>query len=224
MPGLQSAVRRGHQAERKIGVTGDAGDQTWRGLVTAYIAHAAKPREKFGHQVRLYALTREIGQGLVYDDDVVFAAAWLHDIGVFAGHRPEPLSLLEKWDNVAYAVKRASELLRQFSFPGNVAAAVEAIRTHQPASDPQSIEAVLVRDADILEQLGAIGVLRTACKIGRDTRYQTFSDVRPVFVEALHKLPGKLRLERSRELAAGRISILRAFLEAMDCEAGTALY
>ena len=195
----------------------------WRERVIAYIGEVAKPQEKFGHQVRLYALTREIGRDLVYDDDVVFAAAWLHDIGVFIGYRPEPLELLAIWDNVAYAAGRAPDLLREFGFPGDIAGVVEAIRTHQAKAEPRSLEAELVRDADILEQLGAIGALRAVCKIGRDTRYQTFTDVRPVLVEAAESLPGKLRLPRSRELAASRVAILRAFIDAMDCEAGAKL-
>lgn len=195
----------------------------WRERVIEYIERAAQPREKFGHQVRLYALTREIGRDLVYDDDVVFAAAWLHDIGVFIGHRPESVEILATWDNVAYAAERAPDLLREFGFSGDITAVVEAIRTHQAKAEPRSIEATLVRDADILEQLGAIGVLRAVCKIGRDTRYKTFTDVRPVLVEAVESLPGKLRLARARELAEDRARMLRAFIGAIDYEASGAL-
>ena len=63
--------------------------QPWRAAIENYIAAHANPTHKFGHQPRLYALTQLIGAGLTYDDDVVFAAVWLHDIGVFIGHRPE---------------------------------------------------------------------------------------------------------------------------------------
>ncbi len=48
-----------------------------------HVRHEAKPVDKYGHQPRLYTLTREVGRGHDYDDDVVFAAAWLHDLGVF---------------------------------------------------------------------------------------------------------------------------------------------
>ncbi len=196
----------------------------WRGLVCAYIAKAAKPPEKFGHQVRLYELTLEIGRDLLYDDDVVYAAAYLHDIGVFKGHRPESIDLLVNWDNVAYACKRAPALLRKFQFPGDIKAVVEAIRTHQAKAEPRSLEAVIVRDADILEQLGAVGILRTVCKIGRDTRYWSFTDARQVLWEAARELPEKLRLPRSQELAVARLANMKAFLEAVDDEAGVSLF
>ena len=61
----------------------------FRQAIQEYIAREARPVEKFGHQPRLYALAQQVGAGHDYDDDVVFAAAWLHDIGVFIGHRPE---------------------------------------------------------------------------------------------------------------------------------------
>jgi uncharacterized protein len=61
----------------------------FRQAIADYIAREARPVDKYGHQPRLYALTREIGKGLPYDDDVVYAAVWLHDLGVFVGHRPE---------------------------------------------------------------------------------------------------------------------------------------
>jgi len=93
--------------------------------------------------------------GTKYDDDVLHAAAWLHDIGVFAGHRPEDPEQLAVWDNAAYAVERAPTLLQNMGFPTEkVDAVVEAIRTHQVPAHPVTIEGVIIRDADILEQIG----------------------------------------------------------------------
>ena len=60
----------------------------WRESVVAYIRAEAQPVDKFGHQPRLYALAVRLGHGMDYDDDVLFAAAWMHDLGVFLGHRP----------------------------------------------------------------------------------------------------------------------------------------
>src|SRR5205809_1675442 len=61
------------------------------------------------------------------------------------------------------------EILHRFGFPpGKIPVVVEVIRTHQPSSEPLTLEGIIVRDADILEQLGTTAVLRTVCKIGRD--------------------------------------------------------
>jgi len=181
--------------------------------------------EKYGHQPRLYALTLQVGAAADYDDDVVCAAAWLHDLGVFVGHRPEDPIELVKWDHVKYAVDQVPGILASIGFPAEKTDAVlECIRNHQPNDEPLTIESTILRDADILEQLGAIGILRTVCKVGRDTRFATFSDAQASLQKALEVLPGKLRLDSSKALAEDRMRVHRDFLAAMADEADGRLF
>jgi uncharacterized protein len=191
----------------------------FRAAIVDYIREQAKPVDKFSHQERLYALTKHVGIGQVYDDDVVFAAAWLHDLGVFIGHRPEEPSALANWDMIAYAVRRVPPLLKQFGFPEEkMPLVIDIIREHQPAGNPMQIEGAIIRDADILEQLGAVGILRTVCKIGRDTRFKTFPDALRVLQKNADTLFNQLRLPASRELAKPRLQLLEAFLQAAKAE------
>ena len=197
----------------------------WRETLSEYVRLNALPVEKYGHQPRLYALTLKVGAGLAYDDDVVYAATWLHDLGVFAGHRPEDLQQLARWDHVAYAVEKVPGILDECGFDGTkVAAVLECIRNHQPKDEPQSVESTILRDADILEQLGAVGIMRTVCKVGRDTRFATFSDAAASLQKAIVELPGKLRLETSRKLARERMRVHREFLAALAGEADGRLF
>jgi uncharacterized protein len=197
----------------------------WRDEVIAYIRGAAQPVDKYGHQPRLYALASAIGEGVIYDDDVVFAAAWMHDLGVFVGHRPSDPVELARWNHVPYTIARTRDLLAGWGFPpGKLDAVAEAIRTHQPQDDPATLEAVILRDADILEQLGAIGALRAFAKVGRDTRYPTFSAVVPVLQRAVDELPEKIRFPRARALGEPRIAVLRDLLAAIELEAGDILF
>jgi uncharacterized protein len=197
----------------------------WRQGLEQYIAREARPREKFGHQPRLYALTRAIGRGLTYDDDVVHAAVWLHDLGVFTGHRPEDPALLAAWDNTAYAVERAPGILEELGFPREkVAAVLACIRTHQPSGEPDTLEATILRDADILEQLGAVGVLRTVCKVGRDTRFSTFTEAMASLRRACETLPERVRLPSTQALMSTRVNHLQLFLDAILEEAGEDLH
>lgn len=193
--------------------------QDFRIAIVDYIREQAKPADKFSHQARLYALTKQVGAGLVYDDDVVFAAAWMHDLGVFIGHRPEALEALAKWDMIAYAVEKVPALLKQFGFPeAKIPAVIEVIRVHQPSGNPLATEGIILRDADILEQLGAAGILRTTCKVGRDTRFHVFPDALRVLRKCAETLPGQLRLPTSRQLAEPRLRVLDAFLQAAEAE------
>lgn len=193
--------------------------ESYRPDLVDYIRVQARPVEKFGHQPRLYALTRDVGAGQNYDDDVVFAAVWLHDLGVFVGHRPENPAALAAWDCVAYAMQMTPGVLGKLGFPARkIPAVVEAIRTHQPQEKPTTIEGVIVRDADILEQFGATGILRTVCKIGRDTRFQTFPDALRLLQKAADTLPPQLTLPTSRALAKPRLAALQHFLSAAQDE------
>jgi uncharacterized protein len=191
----------------------------YRTQLEALLRQEARPADKFGHQPRLYALTRMVGEGLVYDDDVVFAAAYLHDLGVFIGHRPEEPELLSRWNHVVYTLDKAPAILAGIGFPADkIAAVLDAIRNHQPHDLASTKEAIILRDADILEQLGAIGILRAIAKVGRDNRYPTFTPAIAFLERNLESLPAQIRLESTRRLAAPRIELLRTFLDGVRSE------
>jgi uncharacterized protein len=191
----------------------------YRIVIAEYIRRAAQPREKFSHQPRLYALATSLAEGRSYDDDIVFAGAWLHDLGVFVGHRPENLAELAAWDHIAYAAKVVPAVLSKAGFPPEkIPAVVEVIRTHMPSGDPTTFEGTLLRDADILEQLGGVGILRTVCKVGRDTRFPTFAEAVAALERNAATLVGCLRLPAAIKAAEPRLAILSAFLAAVAVE------
>ena len=160
-----------------------------------------------------------------YDDDILFAAAWMHDLGVFLGHRPQDPEQLSRWDHVPYTVQRSRELLSGWGFPPEKLDGVaEAILHHQPKDEPGTVEDTLLRDADILEQLGAVGILRAAAKVGRDTRYPTFSSILPVLTSALNISPDQTRLTQTKVMAQPRVEMLRSFLVAVKIEGRDELY
>jgi len=143
----------------------------------------------------------------------------MHDLGVFIGHRPEELAALAAWDHVAYAMREAPSILERLGFPPEkIPAVLEVIRTHLPSGKPTGFEGVLLRDADILEQLGAIGILRTVSKVGRDTRFLGFSEALRYLRRNAEQLPEQLQLASARGLAEPRLQILKAFLAAAEAE------
>ena len=196
----------------------------WHLELARVIERQAFPVEKFGHQPRLYALTKQVGAGLEYDDDVVYAAAFTHDLGVFIGHRPEDPKLLPAWDMIAYAVEKVPAMLREVGFPeGKIDAVIECIKTHQPSFSTKTLEATILRDADILEQLGAVGILRTVCKVGRDTRFDTFTAAVRSLQKVVDGLPSMIELPTAQALAEPRVETMRAWLAAVTSEAGSLL-
>ncbi len=196
-------------------------EPSYRAALVELIRGNAIPPDKFSHQARLYALARSLAEGEPYDDDALFAAAWLHDLGVFVGHRPEDPGKLAAWDHVAYVCREAPGILERLAFPSEkIPLVLDVIRTHLPSTEPTCFEGIVLRDADLLEQLGAVGILRTVSKVGRDTRFIRFSDALRVLQRNAEELPGKLRLESARRLAQPRLRLLREFLESAAAEAG----
>lgn len=192
----------------------------YRSAIESYIQQHARPIDKYSHQPRLYALALQLAssENLVFDDEILHAAVWLHDIGVFAGHRPEDPELLAKWDNVAYACQVLPALLTDWGFPvGKIPAVIYAIEQHAANKSPTTAEAVLLHDADLLELLGAVGIMRALSKVGRDTRYPTHGEAMKVIASACH-LPDFLLLPASRSLAEQRLITMKQFMTSLTNE------
>ena len=132
----------------------------WRVTIQDFAAkHFRHPAWGFSHCVRDYALAQALAAAdhVRLDDDVLYAAAYLHDIAAFA-----------PWDREKEGVDHADEgarivdtVLRGTGFPMEKIEAVRAaIRTHMFDRTPVGPEAVYLHDADALDWLGAIGVAR----------------------------------------------------------------
>lgn len=191
----------------------------FREAIAEYIRAEAKPVDKYSHQPRLYEWALRVGEGQEYDDDVLYAAVWLHDLGVFVGHRPEDLEQLSRWDHIAYVREKAPALLRQFGCPEEkIPAVLSAIATHLPSGVPECPEGAILRDADLLEQLGAVGILRMVSKVGRDTRYPTLHSAVAMLRKQFSELPAHIHSERARALAAEKLHLMQEFLDAAEAE------
>jgi uncharacterized protein len=80
------------------------------------------------------------------------------------GHRPTDPADLASWDRLSYTIAKTGELLREWGFPAEKPDAVsETVRAHRPQDEPESVEAIVLRVAGILEQFGAAGTFREPC-------------------------------------------------------------
>jgi uncharacterized protein len=159
----------------------------------------------FEHSYRVYHLTREIGEGLAYDDDILHAACFLHDVEMSVGH---PRSSADK----------AEAILHETGFdPDKIPLVAEAILNHMPGGRPASVEAKLLFDANLLDSIGAVGFARLAVGGTLWHHYKTM----PEIVEYLRRelaLTGQFHFPRSRELANEKIAFTKAALEQFERE------
>ncbi len=112
----------------------------------------------YAHACRVLQLIEQIGAEVEYDRAAVAFAAYLHDWGAYPIYRQPGVDHALRSKQIAQ-----EEILRQTELaPASVALVLEAIEMHDyrtPAS-VQSNEALLLREADWLDMLGVIGILR----------------------------------------------------------------
>jgi len=160
------------------------------------------------HTERILHLISIIGEDLKYDDEVVWVSAYLHDWGGYA-----------KWqkDGVDHALrsKEVAEtyLMEKGYGQEKTLKVLQCIETHHSAEKGRSLEAQLISDADALDFLGCVGVLRMFSMRPKDLRaaYE-------ITKKRQEQLPGKLSLEKSKEIADKRIENMNKILEWFDQE------
>lgn len=192
------------------------------------------PVHGIGHVKRVESLAFEIGMAEGADMDVVLASAWLHDIGDsvgFAGKRKEA-SLF----NADMAVTILRDLLRELPMlEGKLDQVHHAIHAHSFSAGvrPETLEAMVLRDADRIDAIGAIGIVRWAMYSARieggtlahptdpfaghrnlDDRKWHLDHIR---IKLLTLADGVLT-PSGRELAAGRHEFVKGFLEQIEKE------
>ena len=168
------------------------------------------------HSVRDYDVAKWIAatDHLTYDDDVLFAASYLHDIAGFAPWEKQGV------DHQDRGAELMDSLLTGYGFPADKIEKVKAaIRTHMPDRAPgAAVESQLLHDADGLDWLGAIG-------IARDMSIVDANGGDPGFAWALNRLrddstkvPGLLVTKAAKREAQRRMAVTRAFLKDLESE------
>jgi hypothetical protein len=182
----------------------------WRETVRRFAAeHFKHPAWGYSHSVRDYQLARELAGAdqVTLDDDVLFAAAYLHDIAAFA---PWEKAGVDHADAGAAVV---DTVLRGSGFPmAKIEAVRGAIRTHMYNREPVGAEALYLHDADALDWLGAIGVARIIALTDPNGGKPTTPEVVPMLEENLAKVPGRVLSAAGRARVAPRQAELAKFL------------
>lgn len=157
------------------------------------------------HAKRLIELGREIGRDLTYDHDVFELAAYLHDWGAFPKYSQR---------NVEHAIRSRQvveteiiPLLDLTSTQKDVL--LEAIELHDYRDTRPTIsrEALLLREADMLEFLGMIGMARDFARGPKnvETCYKRILSRRS-------EIQGRFTLSRAQEIAGIRLQRMETCL------------
>jgi len=143
-----------------------------------------------------------------FDDDVLFASAYLHDIAAFA-----PWGGDEPPDHSDVGADVVGRILKDTGFPMSKLDAVrDAIRTHMYYRDPVGPEALYLHDADALDWLGAIGVARVMALVDPNGGDPDGPKAVKMLEDNLKDVPGRVLSPAGRAQVAPRKAELEGFL------------
>ncbi|HEX3602781.1 MAG TPA: HD domain-containing protein [Steroidobacteraceae bacterium] len=182
----------------------------WRTAVRELaLSHFKNPAWGYSHCLRDYALAREMASAdhVTVDDDVLYAASYLHDMAAFP-----------PWEDTAadhsdVAARLVDSVLKGTGFPMEKIDAVRgAIRTHMYYRDPVGPEALYLHDADALDWLGAIGVARIMALVDPHGGKPDGPKAAAMLNDNLSKVPSRVLSPAGRALVPERKAELGKFL------------
>ncbi len=149
------------------------------------------PVHGFDHILRVYVLATRLARQEGADLEIVQAAALLHDTG--SEDNPELKVADRKKHHQASAAFALKVLSKEGWSPGRIAAVqhcIEAHRFRDECNVPETIEAMVLFDADKLDAIGAIGVARAVAFAARANQ-PIFTEPSEKFISAGQKIPGE---------------------------------
>lgn len=187
------------------------------------------PAHDWQHVERVARLAETLAEGRDVDDDVLFGAVWLHDIGRAKEDRGEIA------DHAEWGAREAGEILADLDVDSETVEAVQhCIRAHRYSNDvePETREAEILSDADNLDALGATGIARLFSYGGELGQLIHDPDLPPEaddsdggatqlnhLHEKLLSLRDRMYTEAGREIAAERHDYVAEFAERFEREA-----
>lgn len=190
------------------------------------------PGHDLGHIRRVIQSCRQLGAQENARLELLLPAAALHDLVNVPKNHPDRARASR------LAADRARPLLGDAGYtPAEIAAIAQAILEHSFSLGlkPTSLEAAVLQDADRLDALGAVGIMRClSCGARMGASYYDVADPfarsRPLddkafsldhFFVKLFLLPDLMNTSAGRAEALRRVEFMRAFLRQLGSEIGT---
>ena len=209
---LEPVFAAGAQTETAAGIPLDA---PWKvKLYELARSRFLHPAWGWQHSERDYLMAVRLarGDGLHVDTDVLFAAAFLHDMAAFMPCKGP------KMEHGECAARQSEAMLRGTGFPmGKLPAVQAAERGHMfysnAGSDPN---AIVLHDADSLDFLGDIGAARLIALTG--AKAQSFAPALKTLKGFVDKIPPRLVTRTAQRIGAERARELESLFDRLQDE------
>jgi len=202
------------RSDARVSAGGIALSSPWRAAVYAHAREKLlHPAWGWRHSERDFLIARRIAreEGLAIDEDILFAAAFLHDSGAI------PPFAKDGVDHAVRSAELAEPLLRKAGFPMAKFPAVKAaIIGHMfDRKAGASDEAVVLHDADALDFLGATGIARRLSVTGDAP---DMDSVLARLETVYREIPDRLVTGAAKRMSIPRLVAMQAFFEQLKRE------
>jgi len=173
---------------------------------------ADEPVASIDHIERMTTWCQKLGPEQGADMEALVPGALLHDIGV-------PIN---RQSHYVVGRTRAAEILKEVGVPEDkINAALHVLEAHSRygGPEPETIEAKIGQDADALEYVGAIGILRALVRGLNDGSFDGKISGFPQYLRSiLAKVEGAFHTKEADELGQSRLRYMKSFLERIEKE------
>ena len=195
--------------------TGIPLDRSWKVKVYRFaLEHVNHPAWGLTHSERDYQITVDLAsrEKKHIDKDVIFAAAFLHDVGGLPPYDEKGV------DHAVRSVQVVEPLLKEWGFPSSKIDLVkETILKHvYYGKAGLSLEAILFRDADILDFIGPMGIARILSVTLESKKPALISNSIATLRKFAKEMPEKLTSEMARQDSKKRVKEMNRFLDSFQ--------
>ena len=171
-----------------------------------------EPVASVDHVERMTTWCQKLGPLKKADMDILVAGALLHDIGV----------VINRKNHYTVGRDRAKEVLKEVGFPEEkIDGALHVLETHSRygGPEPQTTEAEVGQDADALEYIGAIGILRALVRGLNDGSFDGKISGFPDYLRSiLSKVEDTFHTKEAESIGRSRIEYMESFLKRIEKE------
>lgn len=191
--------------------------------------HNGDPSHDFAHITRVMESCRRIGSSVGADFEVLLPAALLHDVINVPKNHPDRIRASQQ------SAQEAAGILKVAGYTEEEIKKIQLVITEHSYSlgkSPSNVESSVLQDADRLDALGAVGIMRMVTCGGRLRRvYYDSSDpfasrralddgkftIDHLYVK-LFGLVDKMNTEAGRIEAAQRVKFMKVFVDQLADE------
>lgn len=202
--------------------------QTLISFVKPYY-NSPDPAHDWAHIGRVISTAKVLCEGEDVNLECVLAGVYCHDLVNLPKDHPD------RKNASTLAADKAAPYLRESGYDDNEIQIIrKAIIEHSFSKGlkPSCLEAAIVQDADRLDALGAIGILRCAAvntqmKANFYDPFDPLAEMRELddrkfmidhYYVKLFKLPDLMNTQRAKELAQERVKYMKSFLQILMSE------